>query len=151
MGNRMDDPYLIWRPDGGQRHRLLRPTSGQVQICRDSNGNQKTRSRHQSKAWVMYITPVPTKSTLDLYIERNQKWKICGVHMNFMIFENWKDNNVASMQRTSDHTTTAKDKHHMRWFKEIKIRSKPLICRAWRHNSVVLMLAVCSREWGSKV
>jgi hypothetical protein len=62
--------------------------SSHVQKLQRKNGNQMARSRHQSRAGVMYITPVPLKSILDLYIERNQKWKICGVHMNFMIFEN---------------------------------------------------------------
>jgi hypothetical protein len=54
------------------------------------------------------------------------------------------------MKRTSDHTTTARTKQYMSRFEENENWSKPLIWRVWEHNSLELMLAVCSREWGSK-
>jgi hypothetical protein len=57
-------------------------------ICRFQKLNQNTRSIHHWKAGMMYIIPVPLNSTLDLYIERNQRWKFCGVHVNFMDFNN---------------------------------------------------------------
>ena len=50
------------------------------QNCRDPKGNQNARSIHLWKAGMMYIIPVPLNSTLDLYIERNQRWKFGGVH-----------------------------------------------------------------------
>ena len=146
----MDDSDPIWRPDCGQRHRFLRPTFGQVQNCRESNVNQKTWSRHQSRAGVMYITHVPTKSTLGFYIKRNQRWNFNGVQMNLLDFENSKLKSTASMKRTSDHTTTTRNEHNTSCFEEIKIRSKPLICRAWSHNSLLWMLAVHSMDEGGE-
>ena len=53
--------------------------------------NQNTRSIHRWKAGMMYIIPVSLNSTLDLYIERNQRWKFCDVQVNFMDFNNWWD------------------------------------------------------------
>ena len=144
--NETDGSYLIWRPDGDQRHRLLWPASGEAKNCREINVYQMLRSRYQSKAGVMYITPVPTKSTLGFYIERNQRWNFNGVQLNLLDFKNSKLKNVASMQKTSNHTTTARNNQYISWFEEIKMWSEPLICRAWSHNSLVWMLAVCSLD-----
>jgi hypothetical protein len=66
----------------------------------------------------MYITPVPTKSILGFYIERNQRWNLCGVQLNLLDFKNLKLKPTASMKRTSDHTTTARTKQYMSRFEE---------------------------------
>jgi len=58
------------------------------QNCRQPKLNQNTRSIHRWKAGMMYIIPVSLNSTLDLYIERNQRWKFCDVHENLMDFKN---------------------------------------------------------------
>ena len=87
---RMDDHDWIWRPDGGQRHRLLRLAPVRAQICRRANVRQNTRSRHQSKEEVMYITPIPCTSTLDPYKWRNQSWKYDGVHHELHVFAKLK-------------------------------------------------------------
>ena len=71
----------IWKLDGGVHHRLLRPTFDAGQKLQRLKLHQMTRSWYQMKVGVMYITPVPTNSTLGFHRKRNQS-------LNFVVF-NW--------------------------------------------------------------
>ena len=146
LENEMHGHDWIWRLDGGVHHRLLRPASGEGKNCREIKVYQMPRSRYQTKAGVMYITPVPTKSTLDSYWERNQRLNFMEFNWNLLDFENSKLKKIASMKRTSYNTATTRNKQYITGFEENKNWSKPLICRVWEHNSLLWMLAVCSLD-----
>ena len=147
----MNGPDLIWRPDGGQRHRLLRLAPVRVQICRRANVHQNARSRYQMKGGVMYITHMPLNSTLDPYWERNQRWNFSSVQLNLLDFKNSKLNNDASMQRTSDHTKSRQMEQYIGCFKQKCTWAKPWNWDELSHYLWVLLQTEASMDQGEEV